>query len=79
MQVKELGFRWSSSGPANGCVLHDPAYERVERSPRLGFSSVSGGSERAPPSDGAFTDGPAVRHCVAHFEMMAAATSNVGV
>jgi len=80
--AKELGFRcgFIRPNPYNGRVLHDPEYDELwSVAQDLGFSiGIHGGSESGQPTLAMerFTEGLAVRHCVAHtFEMMAVATS----
>jgi predicted TIM-barrel fold metal-dependent hydrolase len=80
--AKELGFRcgFIRPNPYGGRVLHDPSYDVLWTVAQdLGFSiGIHGGSESGQPTLAMdrFTQGRAVRHCVAHtFEMMSAATS----
>ena len=80
--AKELGFRcgFIRPNPYNGRVLHNPEYDVLwSAAQEIGFSiGIHGGSESGQPTLAMerFTEGLAVRHCVAHtFEMMAAATS----
>ena len=81
--AKELGFRcgFIRPNPYNGRVLHDTEYDALWTVAQdLGFSiGIHGGSESGQPTLAMerFTEGLAVRHCVAHtFEMMAAATES---